>query len=218
MMPDLPAKIIPQPNTYRRLTAESILAYVDLHFSPDALDTQLAAQGSFYAKLVQIPARITMNSMLDEQCRNTQAYAQERLIEYILSGQEDKMVEGSDLSLKNELEAKRQQLIALGNQMTILERDHYQLMIDTYMFLEEQVKHWSENIETEVDKIWTLIQQCKPDISSDYKVRLSQLVKTQAAGVIIPDTVLKSLNIKQDTALTATERAVLQLLLEARGL
>lgn len=202
----------PLINTYARLTAESILAYANVHLNEEQLSAQLAEHHSFYAGLVRVPSLIAFNSIINSQCRDIQTYSQERLIEYILSGADQKMTSEEDTALKDNIEAKRIALIKLGEMLTGIEKNHYQLMLDTYVLQEKQAAQWSEEAEQHVDRLWQEVIHCKPDVSEDWRERLLVLVKTQAAGVHIPDDILKAFKIEGEPS--STEKALLQLLIE----
>lgn len=199
--------------TYAELTAESVLAYSDVVIAPEDIGPQLAAHDSFYAGLVKLPALITFNSLFNGQCRDVQTYCQERLIEYILSGVDQTMVSESSVLLKNQIEDSRLKLISMGELLSDLEARHYQLMLKAYSLQEQQVAKWDEATKEHAERLWETIELCQPDVSPDLKERLLELVRTQAAGITIPQEVLTLLNMA--TQPSATEKAVLQVFIEA---
>lgn len=201
-----------QLDTYSNLTAEAIFAYANVHLTREALTMQLAAKDSFYTSLVRIPVRVVLNGILSTQCRTLQSYAQERLIEYILSGVESKMLSDPEVELKNKIEESRTLLIQLGSDLTDLEAGHYQLMLTVFVMQEKQAQQWSDEITHHRERLWKEIEQCKPDISPEWKEPLLEYLKTQAAAVIIPDKELKALKIKTDPS--AAEKAVIQLFID----
>lgn len=207
---------LPRIGTYEILTAESILAYVNVNLSQQDLKAQLEMPESFYAGLVKMPALNTANSLINGQCRELQTYAQERLIEYILSGKEQEMTSEADVALKDKIEAERLELIKLGEDLTELERKHYQLMLDTYILQEKMAQEWFAQAEIQVDFLWKALEEAKIDIPVEKKERLLYLVKTQAASITIPDAVLKKLNMVEQPS--PIEKAALQLLIEAGAL
>jgi hypothetical protein len=202
---------IQQPflDTYSALTAESVFSYANVHFSRDDLVMQLAARDSFYTSLIQVPVHVVLNSLLNTQCRDLQTYSQERLIEYILSGAENKMVSEADIELKNKIEAERLRLIQLGSDLTALETAHYQFMLAVYVLQEKQASQWSEEAIKQMEILWDEIEQCKPDISAESKGRLLHFLKTQAATIVLSDKELKSLKIKETPS--SVEKAAIKL-------
>ncbi len=210
-------QFIEQPwlDTYATLTAESILAYANVHLSRQDLARQLAARDSFYASLVRIPARVALNSLLNTQCRDMQTYSQERLIEYILSGAESKMTTEADNALKDKIEAERLNLIQMGADLTELEKSHYQFMLDVYVLQEKQVSQWNTEVEQHSERLWKDIEQCKSDISPEWKVRLLEYMQTQAAKVTLSLQDLKNLKIKEEPV--SIEKAAIQLFTDIGG-
>jgi vacuolar-type H+-ATPase subunit I/STV1 len=201
--------------TYGGLTAESILAYSDIHLSREELEMQLRESHSFYAQLVKVPTQVVINSLLNTQCRDLQSYSQERLIEYILSGVEYKMTSEEDIKLKEKIEEKRLELISLGADLTQLESAHYEFMLSVYVLQERQAFEWNEALEQHAKKLESEIEQCKPDMPPEYKTRLLHYLKTQAATISLSEKDLKSLKIKFDPS--AVEKAVIQLFIEANS-
>lgn len=199
-------------DTYSGLAAEAVFGYANVHLSREALATQLAAKDSFYASLMQIPVRVIQNGLLNTQCRDFQSYSQERLIEYILSGVENKMTSDPDVALKNKIEETRMLLIQLGSDLTELETGHYQFMLAVYVQQEKQALQWSDEIAQHMERLWKEIEQCQSDISPEWKERLLEYMKTQAAAVVIPDKELKALKMK--TMPSAMEKAVIQLFID----
>lgn len=199
--------------TYVKLTARSVLAYEGISVSPEMLVTQLAEHDSFYAGLVRLPALVTFNSLFNGQCRNIQTYCQERLIEYILSGVDQKMNSESQVALKDKIEETRLSLIALGERLSDLEARHYELMSSVFSFQEEQVAKWHEAVQKFGTKLWDAITRCQPEISFNFKERLIELMKTQAPGVILPEAIVRLLNIKNQPS--ATQVATIQTYIEA---
>lgn len=90
--------------TYIRLTAESILDHMGVFLSEDRLRAQLEARDSFYSRLIPLPTRITFNSLLSGQCADIRIYAQERMVEYLLS---DEAAEITPLKSKHKKKASR---------------------------------------------------------------------------------------------------------------
>lgn len=205
---------VPWVATYATLTAEAILAYANVHLSRDQLEIQLTAHDTFYAGLVRLPALITFNSLINSQCRDIQTYSQERLIEYILSGMDQKMTSPTEMALKETIEETRLKLISLGEALTTVEKAHYELMLNMYSLQEKQAFEWTKTAETQVNSLWTAVERCQPTILPYWKIRFADLVKTQAAGVIIPEKFLQKLKIKEPVPLL---KALLQLFIEESG-
>lgn len=201
--------------TYGGLTAESILAYANVHLTRVELEMQLAAVETFYCELVKIPTLVVINSLLNTQCRDLQSYSQERLIEYILSGVEYKMTSEADEKLKEKIEAERVALIELGSDLTLLETSHYDFMLGVYIIQEKQASRWHEAMEQHSVTLWQEIQECKSDIPEEYRQRLLHYLNTQAASIALSDKDLKSVKMKEKP--TAVEKAVIQLFVDVNG-
>lgn len=200
--------------TYVSLTAEAILAHADVKLPPDLLGHQLALRDSFYAGLVKLPARITFNCLIEGQCRDIQKYSQERLIEYIVSGVEQKMKSAPELELKDKLEKSRLKLIDLGAELNQLQKTHEELLSETHELQKKQASLWEEEIDVQINKIWDTLQKCKPNISIDTMPRLEMLMKTQAAGVVISEKLSKKLKLQSEHPFL---KAILQLFAENLG-
>ncbi len=198
--------------TYGALTAESILAYANVHLSKDDLEMQLNAHDSFYSELVKIPTEVVRNSLLNTQCRDLQSYSQERLIEYILSGVENKMTSEADIKLKEKIEAERLSLIQLGSELTELETAHYQFMLSVYVLQEHQSAQWSEAMEQHAETLWKEIEQCKADMPLEYQQHLLHYLNTQSAALTFTEKELKSQKVKYEPC--AVEKAVLKLFID----
>jgi hypothetical protein len=201
--------------TYGGLTAESILAYANVHLSRDDLKMQLAATDSFYAELIHVPTLVVINSLLNGQCRDIQSYSQERMIEYILSGVEYKMTTEADIALKEKIEKERLALIQLGTDLNELETAHYDFMLAVYVQQEKQAARWLDEIEKLAENLWEDIEQCNPKMPPEAKETLLHYLITQAATIVLSDKEVRSSKIKTDPL--AAQKAVIHLFSENKA-
>lgn len=200
-------------NTYTGLTAKSVLDAVGVELTQEEVDVQVEARYSFYAKLVKLPAIIIFGRLVYTQCEEIQSYAQQRLIRYLSSGEEQKLTSETGVVLKDTIEERRVTLLKEARMLLELNQKNDRLYQALCEFEKEQAVIWRREVAAQVDTLWKLMDKCPLGLSSDWQARYSMLVRTQAAGVSIPEKVIKTLKLQE--TLSSTEKALLQLLIEA---
>jgi|GEM_PF-5627598 len=199
--------------TYTELTAESILGKLGVGLEVSSLIAQFQAKKDFfYISLVQLPALSAFNGLLNTQCRDIQTYSQQRLIDYIILSEDAKKPLEEGEELRKQIESRRLELIGLGKRVTELERQHEDIMQQTYHFLSEHTLQWNILAEEITELLWELVKNCRPAAPQRFKNRLENLIKTQAADIEIPKETLKTFKLKPPVSWMI--KAFIQVLIE----
>lgn len=219
--------MVARDETYVRLMAGSILDHMGVFLSDERLRAQLEERDSFYGRLIPLPTRIIFNSLLSGQCADIRIYAQERMVEYLLSDEaaeitppksnaierkeEDEYDEEGDSTggtLKQQLEAKRLDLIQLGDAFVELKEKHYQLMSDTFSFQRKQAREWENLTRKQADDLTAIFKKCCPDLPEQWNDILVEILQTQVTMVTIPTVILQTYALDKTDSLL--KMAVLQ--------
>jgi hypothetical protein len=119
-------------STYGLLTAQRILERFKINLENEEIIAAIKNPRSLYYQLLRIPLKNIFNGIILQQAQDYQIYAQKLFIDYLLSpaGSKEEQ-EGSGSTTREDLEAERLKLMALGEAFNKQELAHQNLISES---------------------------------------------------------------------------------------
>ena len=149
--------------TYGFLTSQRILERFNITLSADELVHALKNKDSLYHQLLTVPLKNVLNGIVLQQAQDYQVYAQKLFIDYLLSGEDQKDESSPGANTRQELEAIRQQLIALGETFRTQELSHQSLISKSQLALITVVKSLEDKLRPLEINIGSIVGSNKQD-------------------------------------------------------
>lgn len=198
------------PSTYSVLTAERILERYEINLPKTRVKSQIFHRDTFYHKLMYLPAKQLNMDVHYEQCRDIQAYAQQKLIHYLFSGETGKDNKEPGLEFREDIENKRLKLVNMGKDL-VKWRDGQEKFSQTFSHsLEEKIKAWHETVKAVTQETVRLLEQASVTTDKAFSEELSPILRDHAAGFRVPDELKSHFRLKDPIGIVET--AVLSLL------
>lgn len=198
------------PSTYSVLTAERILEKFDVTLSKHSLKSQVFHKDTFYHKLMYLPARQLNTTVHYEQCRDIQAYAQQKLIHYLFSGETAKDDKQPGAEFRQDIESKRVRLVDMGKDLTAWNEKQVTFTETFYSALNEKIKAWHETVKGVTQETVSLLSEVSVQTDKAFSETLNKLLLDHAAGIRVPDELKQHFKLKDPIGIV--EKAVLSLL------
>lgn len=172
-------------SSYGLITAERILEKYHIRLAHDVLMRAVKNPESIYYRLLKVPIKNVLNGIILTQAKDYQVYAQKLFIDYLLSGEEGKEQDSPGGGTREELEERRQELMALGERFQQQERKHQQLISASQARLISFGNQWRSSMHKVVQACTRLLQNKGEDISaSAIEQAISYALATVSEGDI----------------------------------
>lgn len=198
------------PSTYSVLTAERLLEQFNVKLTSKRIKQQVFHTDTFYHKLMFLPARAINLNVHYEQCRDFQAYAQQKLIHYLFSGETSKSEEEPGNQMRDDIENKRLKLIEMGKEMAEWEHKEASFKQTFYSSLEERLKAWHETVKAVSKEAALLLKNESVALKPGFTDALYPVLLDYGAGIRIPDALKSELKLKDPIGIV--EKSVISLL------
>lgn len=151
--PTSPAERYVFASTYSLVTANRLLSKLGIDVAQKTLAHHLLVPVSFYHQLLHVPAKRLTVSMENDRCRDIQAYAQQKLIHYLFSGEASKPESAPGQAAREHIEQDRLQLVAMGKELTTWEQGSQARTQAVYEALTEKAAAWQRTLDTVITGI-----------------------------------------------------------------
>lgn len=199
-----------QATTYGLITAGRILEQFQVTLSPRLLGGQVKDNHAFFHKLMRLPAISLQYKITNSQCRDIQAYAQQKLISYLYSPEAGKKEEEPGHELRQTIENKRQALVATGKELTQWEEQQESMLETVYTGLNEKAEGWYKTVAKVTKEAVGILNGKEIPLGPDFEVQLQELLLTMGSTVRLKEATTKKLKLK--TPYGIVEKSVLALL------
>jgi gas vesicle protein len=198
------------PSTYSVITAARILDKFDIKLPQHRVKNQVFHPDTFYHKLMFLPARQINTAISYEQCRDFQAYAQQKLIHYLFSGETAKSDKKPGADFRDSIEKQRVHLVEMGKDLEGWHEKHTSFIETSQSTLEEKVKAWHETVQQVASEASDLLAAQSVTIEKGFSEALFPLLLDHAAGIRVPSALSEALKLKDPIGIV--EKAVVCLL------
>ncbi len=184
------------PSTYSVITASRILEHFSVALPLHRLKGQILHFEAFFHKLMFLPAKRLQFGITNSQCRDIQAYAQQKMISYLYSGEATKKEEEPGHQMRESIESKRQTLIETGKSLETWEEAQKNLTETIYSGLDEKVKAWRETVNQVTTEAISLLEGASFSLPDGFFDRLYTELDTLSASVKLHPETLTHLKLK----------------------
>ncbi len=202
-------------STYSMVTAERILANYGVSLSQAGLRSQINQPNTYYHRFMYLPAKSITASMLEGQCRDLQAFSQQKLISYIFSGEPAKGEAESGFELREQIEEERLKLVRRGEELDVWIADTEKQRKDLAQGLALKVAAFKETINGVVEDTCQLLAGASCVMPDDFKPNLSEHLSEFSVAIRIHPEIASSLKMSSDAGMV--ERAIVYLLVKKPG-
>lgn len=182
--------------TYTRLTAESYLKNLGIQLHPQVLLRQFHIKQSFYHELLRLNAADAYNNHLMQQCRDVQAYVQQKFINWVFSDKYTVQPEEPGYELRERLEEQRKQLVASSNALdetdNALENDRKA----STAFCKEQIKAWRSLVDESTERLVNILKSIDIHVDEKQKKRLAARIDAGLDDKPLSEDIMKQLRLK----------------------
>ncbi len=182
-------------STYSLITAERILDRLEIEIPQSRLKGQILDKNAFYHRLMYLPARRLQTGITNQQCRDVQAYAQQKLIHYLFSGETARSEEEDGHDMRQSIEENRLSLVSMGDELTAWEEQDKSLEAANYDALTEKVNAWRETVMQVCNEAQGHLEQQGVDIDEDFFDKFYIHIDDLAAGIKIKEDVARLLKL-----------------------
>ena len=131
--------------TYGVLLAKNILRNFDIDIMDKNFVDTLNNENHIHYYLLKLPYKYVFNSIILDQAQDYRVYVQKLFIDYLLSGANDAEADSPGAVLRDQLEAERLSLIALGEKFDEFVISNQRIIADAMQQLIEFYKNLSSN-------------------------------------------------------------------------
>lgn len=122
-------------STYGSLTAQRILEGFHIKLDHDELLAAINNNRSIYYQLLRVPLKNVFNGIVMQQVHDYQVYVQKLLVDYLLSGQNDKGEDSPGSGARENLKEHSSTIMQLGDELNKTELEHQQLIAESQNIL-----------------------------------------------------------------------------------
>jgi hypothetical protein len=154
-------------STYGVITAERIFHYYKIYLPNNKLMAAIKNQANLFHEFLKIPLKTVLNGIILQHADDFHIYGQKLFVDYLLSGESDKSPESQGASTRESLEARRQELIHLGEEFQKVRVDHDTFIARTQSVLIRAGRQWSEQFNAFIDSVCLLLEDNDIEYNED---------------------------------------------------